>query len=71
MGQGEGGEVTQTLYAHMNKIKIQKKKKRKQVLEGTGPSMGLSGVCLEDRFLFVLFCFLAVLETSKVFIRGA
>jgi hypothetical protein len=24
-GVGEGGEMTQTLYAHMNKIKIKKK----------------------------------------------
>jgi hypothetical protein len=24
---GEGGEMTQTLYAHMNKIKIKKKEK--------------------------------------------
>jgi hypothetical protein len=23
-GQGKGGEMTQTLYAHMNKIKIKK-----------------------------------------------
>jgi hypothetical protein len=26
VGGGEGGEMTQTLYAHMNKIKITKKK---------------------------------------------
>jgi hypothetical protein len=25
-GRGKGGEMTQTLYAHMNKIKIKKKK---------------------------------------------
>jgi hypothetical protein len=25
-GVGEGGEMTQTLYAHMNKIKIKKKR---------------------------------------------
>jgi hypothetical protein len=25
MGWGKGGEMTQTLYAHMNKIKIKKK----------------------------------------------
>jgi hypothetical protein len=27
-GCGKGGEMTQTLYAHMNKIKIKKKKDR-------------------------------------------
>jgi hypothetical protein len=27
---GEGGEMTQTLYAHMNKIKIKKKCKLKE-----------------------------------------
>jgi hypothetical protein len=26
-GGGKGGEMTQTLYAHMNKIKIKKKKR--------------------------------------------
>jgi hypothetical protein len=26
-GVGEGGEMTQTVYAHMNKIKIKKQKK--------------------------------------------
>jgi hypothetical protein len=26
VGLGEGGEMTQTLYAHKNKIKIKKKK---------------------------------------------
>jgi hypothetical protein len=25
-GRGKGGEMTQTIYAHMNKIKIKKKK---------------------------------------------
>jgi hypothetical protein len=25
-GHGKGGEITQTLYAHMNKIKIEKKR---------------------------------------------
>jgi hypothetical protein len=25
--EGKGGEMTQTLYAHMNKIKIKKKKR--------------------------------------------
>jgi hypothetical protein len=29
-GVGEGGEMTQTLYAHMNKIKIKKKKDKAQ-----------------------------------------
>jgi hypothetical protein len=29
-GVGEGGEMTQTLYAHMNKIKIKKKKRKKK-----------------------------------------
>jgi hypothetical protein len=27
---GEGGEMTQTLYAHINKIKIKKKKKKRK-----------------------------------------
>jgi hypothetical protein len=25
LGSGEGGEMTQTMYAHMNKIKVKKK----------------------------------------------
>jgi hypothetical protein len=28
MGGARGGEMTQTLYAHMDKIKIKKKKKK-------------------------------------------
>jgi hypothetical protein len=32
---GRGGEMTQTLYAHMNKIKI-KKEKRYDIVEYTG-----------------------------------
>jgi hypothetical protein len=34
-GGGKGGEVTQTLYAHMNKIKIKKKTKKIFVIEMT------------------------------------
>jgi hypothetical protein len=29
-GGEKGGEMTQTLYAHMNKIKIKKKKKKRK-----------------------------------------
>jgi hypothetical protein len=28
VGGGKGGEITQTLYAYMNKIKIKKKRKK-------------------------------------------
>jgi hypothetical protein len=38
-GWGEGGEMTQTLYAHMNKIKI--KKKINPVPAGTLECQGL------------------------------
>jgi hypothetical protein len=29
-GAGDGGEMTQSLYAHMNKIKIKKKTKKRR-----------------------------------------
>jgi hypothetical protein len=33
-GVGQGGEMTQTLYAHMNKIKINKKQINKNKIRG-------------------------------------
>jgi hypothetical protein len=35
-GRGKGGEMMQTLYAHMNKIKIKKKRKKKAIIKRAG-----------------------------------
>jgi hypothetical protein len=36
-----GGEMTQTLYAHMNKIKTKKKKKQHRLRVGTGQQINI------------------------------
>jgi hypothetical protein len=43
---GKGGEMTQALYAHMNKIKI---KKKKSATEAQGPPSLLPALCLPSQ----------------------